>query len=161
VARGEQFDEPWLLDHEGRPTTDPRVLEHSTPRGSLQLAGGQDHGHKGFGLALMVEALSQGLSGHGRVDAPKRWGGNTYLQLIDPALFAGRDEFARLMDHFGNRCRANKPVNPAQPVRMPGDSAAKSLARARTEGVSYDNATRDALNRCARELGVTSPLETA
>ena len=78
VAEGAQFDQPWLLDHEGRPTTDPRVLEHSTPRGSLQLIGGLDHGHKGFGLALMVEALSQGLAGHGRVDAPKRWGGNTY-----------------------------------------------------------------------------------
>jgi LDH2 family malate/lactate/ureidoglycolate dehydrogenase len=161
VARGEPFDQPWLLDHEGRPTTDPRVLEHSTPRGSLQLTGGQDHGHKGFGLALMVEALSQGLAGHGRADAPTRWGGNTYLQLIDPALFAGRDEFARLMDHFGDRCRANRPVDPARPVRMPGDAAAKSLARTRAEGVAYDDATRDALNRCARELGVTSPLETA
>jgi LDH2 family malate/lactate/ureidoglycolate dehydrogenase len=161
VARGEQFGQPWLLDHEGRPTTDPRVLEHSMPRGSLQLTGGQDHGHKGFGLALMVEALSQGLSGHGRIDAPKRWGGNTYLQLIDPALFAGRDEFARLMDHFSARCRANKPVDPARPVRMPGDSAAKSLASARTEGIAYDDATREALNRCAKELGVASPLETA
>jgi LDH2 family malate/lactate/ureidoglycolate dehydrogenase len=161
VAEGKTFDQPWLLDHEGRPTTDPRVLEHSTPRGSLQLIGGLDHGHKGFGLALMVEALSQGLAGHGRLDAPKRWGGNTFVQLIDPALFAGRDEFARLMDHFGDRCRANRPVNPAQPVRLPGDSAAKSLARARAEGVSYDDTTREALNRCARELRVSSPLETA
>ena len=35
----------------------------SKPRGSLQLVGWQDHGHKGFGMALMIEALSQGLSG--------------------------------------------------------------------------------------------------
>jgi len=162
VAEGVQFDQPWLLDHEGRPTTDPRVLEHSTPRGSLQLIGGLDHGHKGFGLALMVEALSQGLAGHGRVDAPKRWGGNTYLQVIDPDLFAGRDEFARLMDHFGDRCRANKPIDPAHAVRLPGDSAARSLVSARRDGIDYDDATRAALQRCARELGVASPLkETA
>ena len=39
VAEGTPFDQPWLLDSEGQPTTDPRVLEHSTPRGSLQLIG--------------------------------------------------------------------------------------------------------------------------
>ena len=66
VAAGEHFEHPWLLDAEGRPTRDPAVLEHSTPRGSLQLMGGTEYGHKGFGLALMIEALSQGLSGHGR-----------------------------------------------------------------------------------------------
>ena len=157
VAEGRHFDQPWLLDAQGRPTTDPHVLEHTTPRGSLQLIGGLDHGHKGFGLALMVEALSQGLSGHGRIDAPKRWGGNTYVQLIDPALFAGRDEFARLMDHFGERCRANKPIDAARPVRLPGDAAAKSLSRARTEGVAYDDATWQALAACARERSVEFP----
>jgi L-lactate dehydrogenase len=159
VAEGAQFDQPWLLDHEGTATTDPRVLEHTTPRGSLQLIGGLDHGHKGFGLALMVEALSQGLAGHGRLDAPKRWGGNTYLQLIDPELFAGRAEFARLMDHFGDRCRSNTPIDPARPVRMPGDSAARSLAAARRDGIAYDEATRSALQRCAQDLGVPFPIQ--
>jgi len=159
VAEGTQFDQPWLLDHEGKPTADPRVLEHSTPRGSLQLIGGLDHGHKGFGLALMVEALSQGLAGHGRLDAPKRWGGNTYLQLIDPDLFAGRDEFARLMNHFGDRCRSNKPIDPARPVRLPGDASARALASARRDGIAYNEATCAALKRCALELGVVSPLE--
>ncbi len=161
VAEGTPFDQPWLLDHEGKPTTDPRVLEHSTPRGSLQLIGGTDHGHKGFGLALMVEALSQGLAGHGRADAPKRWGGNTFVQLIDPALFAGRDEFARLMDHFADRCRANKPIDAAQPVRLPGDSAARHLASARENGIAYDDATWSALAACAREHAIELAEETA
>ncbi len=160
VAEGVPFDQPWLLDHEGRPTTDPRVLEHSTPRGSLQLIGGLDHGHKGFGLALMVEALSQGLAGHGRLDAPKRWGGNTFVQVIDPALFAGRDAFAQQMDHFAARCRANKPIDPSQPVRMPGDSAARSVASARLSGIAYDDATWRALAACAREHGIELPEET-
>ena len=160
VAEGVAFDQPWLLDHEGKATTDPRVLEHSTPRGSLQLIGGLDHGHKGFGLALMVEALSQGLAGYGRRDAPKRWGGNTFVQIIDPALFAGREAFAQQMDHFAARCRANKPIDPAQPVRMPGDSAARSLAGARQSGIAYDDTTWRALAACAREHGIEIPEET-
>lgn len=161
VAEGARFDAPWLLDAEGRPTDDPRVLEHTVPRGSLQLIGGLDHGHKGFGLALMVETLSQALSGHGRADAPTRWGGSTYLQLIDPALFAGRDAFARQADHFAERCRANAPIDPARPVRMPGDAAARHLAHAREHGITFDASTTDALDAWARRLGVAALGATA
>jgi L-lactate dehydrogenase len=66
TAAGQEFEHPWLLDAEGRPTRDPRVLEQTEPRGRLLLLGGLEYGHKGFGLALMVEALTQGLSGLGR-----------------------------------------------------------------------------------------------
>ena len=51
--------------------------------------GGAEYGHKGFGLALMVEALTQGLSGFGRADAPARWGASVFVQVIDPAAFGG------------------------------------------------------------------------
>src|SRR5215510_10923893 len=124
LAAGEQFEHPWLLDAQGVPTRDPAVLEQREPRGSLQLIGGQEYGHKGFGFALMIEALSQGLSGHGRRDAPKRWGGNVFLQVLDPEFFAGREAFADQMNHLSDRCRANKPVRADRPVRMPGDQAA-------------------------------------
>lgn len=154
VAAGEQFEHPWLLDAEGRPTRDPAVLEHAQPRGSLQLLGGQEYGHKGFGLALMIEALSQGLSGQGRLDAPKRWGGNTFLQVIDPELFAGADAFGAQMDHLADRCRANRPIDPARPVRLPGDQAAQGIAAAQAQGLAYDAATRQALAEWAARLGV-------
>ncbi|MES2960626.1 MAG: Ldh family oxidoreductase [Pseudomonadota bacterium] len=157
-AAGEHFEHPWLLDAEGRPTRDPAVLEHSTPRGSLQLIGGSEYGHKGFGLALMIEALSQGLSGHGRKDAPKRWGGNTFVQVIDPKLFAGADAFAEQMDHFSERCRSNRPIDAARPVRVPGDQAARSIAQAERDGVGYDAATWQALETWARDLKVALPV---
>ena len=157
VAEGVPFDQPWLLDSEGQPTTDPRVLEHSTPRGSLQLIGGLDHGHKGFGLALMVEALSQGLSGHGRLDAPTRWGGNVFLQVTDPDFFAGRDAFAAQMDHLSDRCRSNRPIRADRPVRLPGDQAAAGLAQAEADGLRLDDATWQQLAACAERLGVALP----
>lgn len=156
-AAGEQFEHPWLLDAEGRPTRDPAVLEQRTPRGSLQLIGGSEYGHKGFGLALMIEALSQGLSGHGRKDAPKRWGGNTFVQVIDPKLFAGADAFAEQMDDFSERCRSNRPIDPARPVRVPGDQAARSIAHAQQHGIDYDAATWQALETAAREWAVALP----
>lgn len=157
VAEGAQFEHPWLLDGDGRPTRDPAVLEHSTPRGSLQLIGGLEYGHKGFGMALMIEALSQGLSGHGRLDAPTRWGGNVFLQVLDPDFFAGGDAFAAQMDHLADACRANPPIDPARPVRMPGDQAARNIAQAQADGIAYEPATWDALAALATKHGVALP----
>src|SRR4051812_26404733 len=87
--RKQPFDHAWVMDSAGTPTRDPSVVERATDRGSLILLGGQEAGHKGFGLALMVEALTQGLAGFGRKDAPTRWGASVYMQLIDPDGFAG------------------------------------------------------------------------
>jgi LDH2 family malate/lactate/ureidoglycolate dehydrogenase len=156
-AAGEQFEHPWLLDAQGTPTRDPAVLEHTVPRGSLQLMGGQEYGHKGFGLSLMVEALSQGLSGHGRKDAPKRWGGNVFVQVIDPDLFAGREAFTEQMDYLAERCRSNRPIRADQPVRLPGDQAARGVAAAQEQGISYDANAWSAISQWADRLGVALP----
>jgi LDH2 family malate/lactate/ureidoglycolate dehydrogenase len=151
-ANGEQFEHAWLLDANGTPTRDPAVLEHTTPRGSLQLVGGVDAGHKGFGLTLMVETLSQGLSGHGRADAPTRWGGNTFVQVIDPDFFAGRDAFDAQTQFFSDACRSNRPVDAAKPVRMPGDSAARHISETEANGIEIDAATLELLNTWADKL---------
>jgi LDH2 family malate/lactate/ureidoglycolate dehydrogenase len=158
VAEGKLFDHPWLQDANGNPTRDPAVLENTTPRGGLLPLGGQEYGHKGYGLSLMIEALSQGLSGHGRKDVPKRWGGNTYVQVMSPDMFAGADAFAEQMNHLSDRCRTNKPINPAQPVRVPGDAAAKSIADAKKNGISYDVLTWAGLGEWADKLDVDVPV---
>ncbi len=157
AAAGINFDYPWLMNNEGHPTTDPRVLEQTTPRGSLMLLGGAEYGHKGFGLALMVEALTQGLSGHGRMDDPKRWGANVFLQVLDPQAFAGRNSFLTQMDFIGDACRASTPVKDGALVRLPGDQANRNILRAQTEGIVLSEATFSKLAACAQTLGV-APL---
>lgn len=160
AAAGVDFDHPWLIDNQGNPTTDPRVLEQTTPRGSLMLLGGAEYGHKGFGLALMVEALTQGLSGQGRLDAPKRWGGNVFLQVLDPEAFAGSESFVAQMDFIGDACRASAPAKEGVLVRLPGDQADRNILRAKTEGIQLSEATLTKLAACAQALGV-APLSVA
>lgn len=160
AAAGIDFEYPWLIDNQGNPTTDPRVLEQTTPRGSLMLLGGAEYGHKGFGLALMVEALTQGLSGQGRLDAPKRWGGNVFLQLLDPQAFAGTEDFLAQMDYIGDACRASAPAKEGGLVRLPGDQAARNIARAEVDGIQLSEATLTKLAACAETLGV-APLSAA
>lgn len=161
AAAGALFDHPWLLDHEGRPTRDPAVMERREGRGSLVLLGGAESGHKGFGLALMVEALTQGLAGHGRADAPTRWGASVYMQLIDPAAFAGREAFLRQTEFFAERCRANAPIDPDRPVRLPGDEAERRLRAVERDGLALAPSTMQALARRAERLGVAAPATLA
>ena len=52
----------WLLDSEGRPTTDPAV-RFTHPRGTILPVGGEHHGYKGFGLGLVLDILVSGLTG--------------------------------------------------------------------------------------------------
>src|SRR5205085_2855731 len=68
----------WLLDAEGRPTTDPGVL-YEEPLGTILPLGGAQ-AYKGFGLSLLLDALAGGLSGGScsRGDPPPAIG-NTVL----------------------------------------------------------------------------------
>src|SRR5262249_3932803 len=59
--KGVPVPEGWLLDAEGQPTTDPRVLYHD-PRGTILPLGGTQ-AYKGFGLGLLLDMLAGGLSG--------------------------------------------------------------------------------------------------
>ena len=121
------------------------------------LLGGLEYGHKGFGLALMVEALTQGLSGLGRKDTEKRWGGNVFLQVLDPEAFAGREAFLAQMDYLTERCHANAPLHEEAPVRMPGEQAERSIAAAREHGVPLAENVVQQLAASAARLGLAMP----
>ena len=110
----------------------------------------------GFGLALMVEALTQGLSGYGRRDVPTRWGASVYLQLIDPAAFAGAGEAMAQMDYLAEQCHANAPIDANQPVRLPGEQATRNIELHRRDGVPVSSQTVAALRDWSRKLGVNA-----
>ena len=150
------FAHPWLMDADGNPTNDPHVLDPGAS-GSLLPLGGREYGHKGFGLSLMIEMLTHGLGGFGRLDSEKRWGANVFLQLIDPDAFAGREAFLRQMDYLTGRCHANAPIDPTNPVRMPGEMAQRRIAEAQRAGLDLAPKVFDALTAAATRHGIAMP----
>jgi len=115
----------WWLDSLGQPTNDPAVL-FTTPPGTILPLGGLDTGHKGYGLLLMVEAMSGGLAGYGRADAPEGWGASVMVRISDPAAFGGLDAFNRQTDFLVEACHGSAPRVAGQTVRLPGE---RGLAR--------------------------------
>ncbi|MGE8385875.1 MAG: Ldh family oxidoreductase, partial [Pseudomonas putida] len=89
---GSRLPHPVLVSNDGQLSDDPGDF-FTRPQGSILPLGGQAFGHKGFALALLVEALTSGLAGHGRKDAPEQWGASATAVVIDPRFFGGLAAF--------------------------------------------------------------------
>lgn len=153
---GEQYAHEVLIDAQGRPTTDPGVLTRDPP-GTLLPVGGLTHGHKGFGMALLVESMTAGLAGRGRADPKEGWGATIHITLYDIDSFSGLPEFKRQMDHVAHLCRTNKPIDPAQPVRMPGDKGYQNLRQQAAHGVVLHPSIWPQMRRLSELTGVALP----
>jgi LDH2 family malate/lactate/ureidoglycolate dehydrogenase len=146
----------WVMDGHGHASDDPSVL-FKEPKGTILPLGGMDSGHKGYGLSLLVEALTGGLAGHGRADPPEGWGATVFLQMVDPRAFAGLDAFVRQTGAVTERCRAARPARAGEPVRTPGERGLERAASQREHGVALYPAIMPALAPWAKELGVEMP----
>ena len=118
-ARGQQLPVPGGYDAAGNLTTDPAAIEAS----KRALAVGY---WKGSGLSLVLDMLaamlSGGLASHEIPREPTRESGVSQIFLaIDPSTIAVRDELDRIADGILESLRAATPIDPAKPVRYPGE----------------------------------------
>lgn len=155
-AAGRQLPGEWLIDHLGNATRDPAALS-AEPKGALLPLGGIDAGHKGFALALLIEAMTAGLSGHGRVDPPAGWGGTVFVQALDPEAFGGLAAFVRQMDFLVESARSNPVRAGAEAVRLPGERGFQRYREQSANGVALYPTIMPKLLPWAEKFGVTLP----
>jgi LDH2 family malate/lactate/ureidoglycolate dehydrogenase len=153
---GRKLPGRWVQDAEGHVTDDPAVL-FADPPGSILPIGGDEYGHKGFGLALIIEALTQGLGGFGRVEAPPDWGAAVFVQVLDPEAFGGLAAFRRQTEWLANAARNSPPAPGVDRVRVPGDGALARKRDALANGVELYPGIIDGLGSWATKLDVAAP----
>ena len=153
---GRTLPAQWVMDGHGQPSKDPGVLFRE-PKGTILPLGGMDSGHKGYGLSLVVEALTGGLAGHGRADAREGWGATVFLQVLDPRAFAGLDAFLRQTGTVAQQCHDSRPAQPGAPVRTPGERGLQLAQHQRAAGVDLYPAIMPALAPWAKKLRVALP----
>jgi LDH2 family malate/lactate/ureidoglycolate dehydrogenase/isocitrate/isopropylmalate dehydrogenase len=158
----------WGVDAEGRPTTDPGAV---FPGKGALLPLGSDRersSHKGYGLGLLVELLT-GVLAHGPTGpevgnltfraGSGRPGVSHLVVVLDPARLGDPSAIGGGAAGLLARLRALAPVDPALPVRTPGQRAAAERALRRERGIPLDAETHRALQALAAELG--RPLAAA
>jgi len=153
---GGRYPGLWAQDAQGRATDDPAVFAASPP-GTLLPTGGKDHGHKGYGLALAVEALTQGLAGHGRAEKPTTWAANVFVQVIDPAAFGGVEAYLRETGWLARACRESPPAPGSAAVRLPGERAMALRRTGLAEGLALYPGIMAGLENWASKLKQALP----
>jgi LDH2 family malate/lactate/ureidoglycolate dehydrogenase len=146
----------WLIDNQGRSSSDPAVL-FTEPPGAILPLGGMESGHKGFALGLLVEALTASLGGFGRSDSPDRWSASIFMQIIDPEAFGGLENFKRESGWLAAACRNTTGLPGGSGVRLPGQRGLDLRREYLANGVELAPTIMPLLDPWTANLGVASP----
>ncbi|KFC68915.1 Malate/lactate dehydrogenase [Bosea sp. LC85] len=158
LNKGVQVPPGYILDGEGKPTTDPaHVFQHAIP--DLPLGALLPFGdHKGAGLSLIAELLSAGLMGAARIDEKpqKSWIINSLFGvLIDPSRLEPDAALRRSRtESYLAFVRAAKPQDPADPVLAPGDKERAIRAERGRAGIPLDDETWSQIKAAAARYGI-------
>jgi uncharacterized oxidoreductase len=154
----EPTPEGWLIDHLGRPTTDPGVL-YAEPRGTILPFGGAQ-AYKGFGLGLVLDLFAGALSG-GRcanpADPVAGTGNAVLFALFDPAAFGGSDQFLDKATALVGYVRSCPTAPGIQAITLPGDPERACKAERSKTGIPIPDGTWALLTKVAAESGVSIP----
>ena len=162
---GSALPAPWVTDGTGAPVLDADRALHTVRHGhdgGLAPLGGPGTltgGHKGYGLAMMVQILSAALSGAGLPgqDSPDDIG--HLLLAIDPAALGGADTARRYVAELVATMRATEPIDPDQPVLVAGDPEARAHADRTRNGVFLPPTLCDQLRGICERHGIAFLLD--
>jgi uncharacterized oxidoreductase len=151
--RGEHTPEGWLLDNQGRPTTDPNAL-YQEPHGAILPLGG-NAGHKGFGLAMVVEILSGILArgGYARPGA-NRFSNGTFIVVIEISAFIDPRQFRAEIDDLLAYVKSAPTAAGIEAIRYPGEPEALEEQRRERDGIVLEDETWRQITGLAQELGI-------
>jgi LDH2 family malate/lactate/ureidoglycolate dehydrogenase len=118
AQQGTPVPEGIVLDRAGRPTTDPGALL----QGGLLTPLGHPHApHKGFGLALFVDALAGVLSGAGFGQEVAGGAPGNLLWALDVEAFLPQEAFLARMDAQLDQIKQGERLADVDELLVPGE----------------------------------------
>ncbi len=135
AAKGEPIPATWATDSSGRPTTDAKAALD----GFLQPLGG----HKGYGLALVVDLFAGLLSGAAYLTHVSSWSADPekpqdlghFFVALDTTKLGAAQWLRGRMEDFRAILHASPPADPAAPVVVPGEIELARMAAFRSDGI--------------------------
>ncbi|MEK6208029.1 MAG: Ldh family oxidoreductase [Chloroflexota bacterium] len=163
---GKSIPAGWAIDRNGAPTTDPNAMIDGgaqLPLGSTRDGGG----HKGYGLAVMVDVLCAVLSGANwgpfappfalQQEMPTRSVGKGighFFGALRIDAFIEKDEFKRQIDDMIRTLRKTRPAPGTNGPLIPGDPEREAEATRRRDGIPLVGAVVDELRDISRQTGI-------
>lgn len=147
---GKAIPADWAKDHEGNPTTDPAEAFSLSP-----IAG-----HKGYGLAVMVDVLSTMLSGAcfgtdiGLFSKLEPENTGFCLIMIDPSKFMPMEQFKQSADAYIRMMKTSRKAPGVEEIFMPGEIEYKKFGQLKQTGLEFSDALENELAGLAASLGI-------
>jgi LDH2 family malate/lactate/ureidoglycolate dehydrogenase len=156
----------WIQDADGTPTTNAHALK--TGGALLPLGSDKEHGsHKGYALGSIVDIFSAVLSGANYgpwvppfpayVPMPENQPGQGighFFGAMRIDAFRPAEEFKHHMDKWIRRFRSSQPIDPQQPVLIPGDPERIMHAQRLHDGVPLMDTVWQDLKAVAEKFGI-------
>ena len=171
LRKKEQIPKGWIIDKDGRDTTNPQDMID----GGAQLPLGSERemgGHKGYGLASMVDILCCVLSGANwgpfappfalRQEIPDRSVGRGighFFGAMQIDGFIDKDEFKKQIDEWIHVFRNTKPAPGTGGPLVPGDPEREAEAIRSKEGIPLIMPVVEDLLDISRKTGIPFDVE--
>jgi LDH2 family malate/lactate/ureidoglycolate dehydrogenase len=160
VAEGRGLTPGWILDHAGRPST---ALSDLAAGLGVPIGG-----HKGYGLAMVMEVLAGVLSGAGfgsdhhqdrlRGLTSAADFGHLFIAL-DPGQFMPVAEFTGRVDQLIAQTKNSVRVADVDEILIPGERELRNRARSLQEGVRLRRSTYETLLSYGLKAGLQTRIE--
>ena len=155
--------EGWTIDGEGNTCSDAARANAGILAGDmggilpLGGAGEVTGGHKGYGLGVMVEALT-GVLAQG-MTSPEMCGAHGdhtchFFMAFDPSMFGDPLEIRARMSMYLRRLRESERIPGCSRIYTAGEKAFETMNKRLEDGIPVEEKTLGELRLIARELGV-------
>ena len=156
-ALGKKVPDNWLVDSEGVPTTDPLQYPHASAL--LPFAG-----HKGYGIAMMIETLAGVLSGAGMTWEVGNWMASDPSQpthhgaaflAVNVGAMTPIDAFKRRVDRLIAEIHQTPTAKGTDRIYVPGEIEWQKRRTALAEGIALPENVLASHRSLAKQLGMT------
>ncbi|MCL4488853.1 MAG: Ldh family oxidoreductase [Chloroflexi bacterium] len=146
---GNQIPRGWVMDKDGRPTTNPADLYNG---GALRTFGE----HKGYSLSLMIDVLAGILSGANTPIFPgyERFQNGVFILVVDVTFFRPAAGYDQAVDYLFDAVKRAVPIPGVESVLLPGEPESKCREERERNGIPVDDSTWAAIRKVAEKLNV-------
>jgi uncharacterized oxidoreductase len=158
LYKGLQLPPGWIVDSNGHPSTNPADLyEPPLPPKQVKLAGAllPAGGHKGYSLALVVEALAGALTGSG-CDGEVTYvlTNGVFILVLKVDDFVPSNSFKSRIDRLIRSVKNSRKAEGVQEILIPGEPEFREEKKRSKDGISIPNSAWEALEEGCREFGL-------
>ena len=146
---GKEIPSSWAKDYDGNPTTDASKAFSLSPIAE----------HKGYGLAVMVDALSTMLSGAafgtdiGLFSKLESENTGFFLIIIDPEKFMPIEQFKTNADRYIRMMKDSRKAPGVDEIFVPGEIEYRNFEKNKKAGIAFSKALEDELTKLSVKLG--------